>query len=125
MHKQTTMDRQYYKLGHQINWRPIVTMGRHWGEQWTWQSLRTEVNGGHSFVLIAAKWLASGTDDDDDDIHLYYPPITFLKPPHWSVTDHLSLIINLLRSIGLCKGHLGFGPPVSSSRWKQWRIQVI
>jgi len=28
---------------------------------------RTEDNGGHSFVPIAAKWLASGTDDDDDD----------------------------------------------------------
>src|SRR6218665_1428907 len=28
---------------------------------------RTEDNGGHSFVSIAAKWLASGTDDDDDD----------------------------------------------------------
>jgi len=25
-----------------------------------------EVNG-HSFVPIAAKWLASGTNDDDDD----------------------------------------------------------
>jgi len=30
-----------------------------------WQ--RAEVNGGHSFLPIAAKWLASGTDDDDDD----------------------------------------------------------
>ena len=27
----------------------------------------TEDNGGHLFVPIAAKWLASGTDDDDDD----------------------------------------------------------
>ena len=39
----------------QLNW--------HWGEQWTWQ--KTKDNGGHSFVPIAAKWLASGTDDDD------------------------------------------------------------
>jgi len=27
----------------------------------------TKENGGQSFVPIAAKWLASGTDDDDDD----------------------------------------------------------
>ena len=27
----------------------------------------TEDNGYHLFVPIAAKWLASGTDDDDDD----------------------------------------------------------
>ena len=30
----------------------------HWGEQWTRQ--RSEGNEGHSFVPIAAKWLASG-----------------------------------------------------------------
>ena len=27
----------------------------------------TKGNGDHSFVPIAAKWLASRTDDDDDD----------------------------------------------------------
>ena len=27
----------------------------------------TEDNGDHLFVPIAAKWLASGTDDDDDE----------------------------------------------------------
>src|SRR5688572_23899499 len=33
-------------------------------EQWTWQM--TKDNGDNLFVPIAAKWLASGTDDDDD-----------------------------------------------------------
>ena len=27
----------------------------------------TESNRGHSFVPIIAKWMASGTDDDDDE----------------------------------------------------------
>jgi len=34
----------------------------------------TKGNGDHSFQPIAAKWLSSGTDDDDDDykvIHVY------------------------------------------------------
>ena len=30
----------------------------------------TEDSGCHSFVLIAAKWLASGTDDVDDDVYM-------------------------------------------------------
>ena len=36
----------------------------------------TEDNGGHLFVPIAAKWLASGTDEDDDsfDISLFHLP---------------------------------------------------
>jgi len=32
---------------------------------------RTEDNGGHSFIPIAAKWLASGTDDDDENVMKY------------------------------------------------------
>ena len=27
----------------------------------------TEDNGGHLFIPITAKWLASGTDDNDDE----------------------------------------------------------
>ena len=34
-------------------------------KQWTQQ--RTEGNGGHSLIPITAKWLASGTDDDEID----------------------------------------------------------
>jgi len=30
-----------------------------------WTTQMTEESGGHSFVPIAAKWLASGTDDAD------------------------------------------------------------
>ena len=43
--------------------RWIDDLDWHWEEQWTWQ--RTKDNGDHSFVSIAAKWLASGTDDDN------------------------------------------------------------
>ena len=31
----------------------------------------TKDNGGHSFVPITAKWLASGTDDGDDECYGY------------------------------------------------------
>jgi len=46
------------RTSNQLDW--------HWGEQWTWQW--TEDIGGRSLVPIAAKWLASGTDDDHDRI---------------------------------------------------------
>src|SRR6218665_2275898 len=50
------MGRQH-KCGHRINWTDIE--GSDGLDQ------RTEDNGGHSFIPITAKWLVSGTDDDD------------------------------------------------------------
>ena len=65
------MDRQC-KGGHRINWT------ENGGMQWT--SQRTEDNGGHSFVPIAAKWLASGTDDDDEGEFMRYRLFASLLP---------------------------------------------
>ena len=36
----------------------------------------TKDNGDHLFVPLAANWLASGSDDDDDTPNIYIAPLT-------------------------------------------------
>ena len=47
----------------------------------------TEDNGGHLFVSVAAKWLASGTDDDESKQHDVNMDIYYLM--WFTVTCHL------------------------------------